>query len=138
MTITLPEITIEGTPEPALCVDTDWWCQGFVFGANHPDVEPGPPAPLSDEYLQAYYAGAAAGRQAMAHYEASQQESEDAPSDVPTIGPDRGGGQSYDKLEAEYREAWAEFLGHRHEPHTEIETYEAEAPPPPPIVFAAP
>jgi len=132
-----PQISIEETPEPAVCKDTDWWCQGFVFGVNNPNSEPGPPAPLDQPFLDAYYAGAAAGRQARANYEAGQDQGGGSPDDGPAIGPDRGG-ESYDKLEREYQEAWAEFLLHRHQPHTENEEYkEEELPEPLPLSIPA-
>ena len=114
--ITLPEITIEGRADSRPQTPSDWLCEGFMFGWNHPDQEPEAPAPLNEEYLSAYMSGVKAGKDARRGIEANYAPSDEY--DGPTVVNDLGG-ESYDELEKAWKEAWDEFLNHREDPHIE-------------------
>jgi hypothetical protein len=126
-TITLPEITIVGHPVAMPVSAADWFCEGFMFGWQHPDVEvPEAPQPLSEELLASYTMGTTSGQRAAKNIVEGYED------DGPGWEAAREGGIPYEKLEREWRDAWSEFLDHREEPHIENEPF--EVPPPPRLV----
>jgi hypothetical protein len=116
--ITLPEITIEGRAGSLPQTPEDWYCDGFMFEWNNPNAVPEAPAPLNEEYLSAYFAGVEAGKNSRKGIEDSFIAPASDANEGPAVVNDLGG-EPYEKLEKEWKEAWSKFVNHREEPHIE-------------------
>jgi hypothetical protein len=123
MAVTLPEITIVGNPNSVPVSIGDWFAEGFKAGWGDPDVTPEAPAPLDQEALDAFFEGVGAGSRARRNIETSISD-----DSGPGVEPDIGG-QIFEEVDREYREAFKKFL----EPHEEDEPHEIG---PPEIEFA--
>jgi len=115
-TITLPEITIEGSPDAQPINESDWWCQGFTTGFNAPNTAAERPLMINDTLAATYLACVESGKKANQEIEADFEE---RIRDLPQVSPDIGG-ELYEDVQRRYNEEW-EAVFHKHMPHTEVE-----------------
>src|SRR5215211_1334984 len=97
MSNTLPEITIEGSPESEPNAGY-WWGEGFARGFNTPDMSPDPP-PLND-LLAAYFRdGVESGQNKRREMDA---EIDGATSGSHQLVPWIEGGEPYEEVQRRY------------------------------------
>lgn len=128
--VTLPEITIEGSPESQPTNAADWWANGFVAGYNAPDRQIERPLMINDDLASSFLLGATNGQQAARD---AQAEFEESIRDQPQVRPDIGG-ESLEKVQQRFAEEFGSLF-HGHMPHTEIESETLEPLPTPNIVL---
>ncbi|GII31892.1 hypothetical protein [Planotetraspora mira] len=105
--------------------EEEWFMAGVVFGWQTPMCTAEAPAPLADNYLEAYFRGVQAGGEARL---AAADEGVETPSEMPEIGPTPGGSVPLEEALSGQREILEELF-HQHMPHVDVPEYEPWYPP---------
>jgi hypothetical protein len=131
--ITIPEITIVGSPDSPPVNAPDWFAEGFTVGFNAPSSTPDRPLMINDELAGVFSQGVAAGQSAASDLAAEfQNQFGDQPQVVPDLG-----GETLEKTQGRFRKEF-EGLFHQHMPHTENDTEVLEPLPTPTISLVVP